>query len=141
MNKKTRLTTTSNRTATIGILVGIIAAFIISLILVAVTTGLITGNKLNEESSNWIVFVVRAIAVLIGVLIGSGIVKEKHIITIGVIVAGYLALLLGLGIVMFDGAFKNFWNGLISALIGGVAGYLIRLKSQNKPRKARKIKT
>ena len=140
MKSKTRLPVVSSRATTVGAFTGIIIAFVISLILITVITSLVANNKFPEASSGWSMFMVRVAAVLVGALVGTALSKEKCVITAGIIVAGYLALLLGLGIVIYDGSFKNFGTGFISATIGGVVGCLIRLKSQNKPRRTRKMK-
>ena len=137
---KTHLPVATNRTTTVGAVIGIVISFVMSLILIAGITGLVTGNKLSEGSLVWLVFVVRIVTVMVGALIGTGLAKEKCVITAGIIVAGYSALLLSLGIVIYDEAFQNFGAGLLSVIIGGAIGYLIRLKLQNKPRRGRKIK-
>lgn len=140
MKLKARLPVASNRTATVGTLAGIITAFAISLILVAAITGLVTGNKFPEGSLGLPVFIVRTVAVLVGALVGTGLAKEKCIVTVGIITAGYLVLLLGLGIVMYNGSFKSFGSGLLSTIAGGAVGCLIRLKLQNRPKRGRKIR-
>lgn len=140
MKFKARLPVISNRTITVGVLIGITSAVLGSLLLTAGAASLISRNRLPEESSKWIVPAIRTITVLFGTLIGTGVVKEKCLATMGIIAVGYLILLLGLGIVFYNGSFQHFGAGILSALAGGVAGCLIRLKSQNKLHRARKLK-
>ena len=137
---KTRLPVISNRTATVGAITGIMIALVISLVLITALSYLTTSGKFPETSLGWSVFTVRAVAVLMGALVGTALSKDKSVITIGIIVVGYLALLLGFGIIIYDSSFQNFGSGVISAVLGGVIGCLIRIKSQNKPRRVRKIK-
>ena len=139
MKFKSRLPITTNRTTTTAILAGIGVAFAISAILVASLSALIAKNILRENSAS-LVFVVRVLAVLTGVLIGTGITKEKHLMTAGIITAGYLAVLLGLGIVLYDVSFKRLGAGVISSIIGCAISCIIRLKSQNKAKITRKIR-
>ena len=140
MKLKTHLPGKTNSTMTMGVLIGTVVSLLMSFVLVSVTANLITGNKIPEESARWIVFFTRAISVLVGVMIGTGLTKEKLLITVGAILGSYLLFLMGLGIVIYNGSFQNFWTGILSVLIGGAAGWLIRLKLQNKPRRARKMK-
>lgn len=141
MKLKSRMRVTQSQSAMVGALIGIVISLAISLIFVVAMTSMVINNKFVERSLGWSIFVVRMISALVGTLVGTGLAKEKCAITIAIITVGYLVVLIGLGIVIFDESFKNFGAGLVSTIFGGIVGFLIRLKLQNKPRRSRKIKT
>lgn len=130
----------SNHTTVFGVGVGIIVSLVISMLLLTGVTSLIVDGKLNENVVAFFTFATRVIALLVGVLIGTGLIKQKHIIFAGVIALGYLIILITLGIVLYDGSFRNFGSGIVSVLLGSGAGCLIRLKLQNRPQRAKRIK-
>ena len=140
MKIKTHLPVASNRTTTVGIFAGIIAALIMSFTSIIALTSLVRNHNFLESSLELSVFLVRMVAVLLGVLIGTGLIKERCIVVAGIVAAGYLVLLLALGILIYDGSFENFGTGVLSTVIGSVLGGLIRLKLQNKPSRSKKIK-
>ena len=140
MVRKTHFPITANHTIKSGAFIGIISSLAVSLIFITIVASLVTKGSIPEDFSSWTTHIVQAIAGLTGVLIGTGLTKEKYFATSGIIVGGYLFLLIGLGIALYDGSFQNFGVGIISVLIGGTVGCLIRLKSQKKTTRARKTK-
>ena len=127
-------------TMLVGSVLGALAAVAVSLLLLSGLTSLSMKGDINENTANGFVFVFRIIAVLLGVLLGAGITKEKTLITAGIITAIYLVTTIGIGIVVYDGSFVGFGLGALSVLLGSVAGYLIRLKVQNKSFRSKKIR-
>ena len=140
MKLKTRAGSSSGRSIVFISAVGIIIALTLSFFLSAGLTSLVMSNKLSESSTSPFTFAIRTVAVLAGALIGTVFAKDKYFVNIGIIALGYLIILLGLGITLYDGSFQNFGTGILSVIVGGSIGYLIRLKSQNKTRRTKKSK-
>lgn len=137
---KTRTMSGANRSTAFAVAVGLGVSLVIMLLLSVGMTSLLVNGRAAEGTMDWLVFVIRLVAVLLGTLVGSGIVNEKLLLSVGLIVLGNLFLLLGMGIVIYDGSFNNFGAGVVSIIIGGILSFLIRLKLQNKPRRAKRIK-
>lgn len=116
--------------------IGILCAILVSALLTAGLAGLTINGNLNETMSKAGVFLTRAVSVLLGALLGTGLGKSKYLQIIGIVVLGYLLLLIGIGIIMFDGSFQKFVLGVISVMTGGAAACLIRLKPQKTRRHA-----
>lgn len=140
MKFKPRTAVSFNNSVVLGVFLGAVAALIISIIFTTGMTSLILGGGLNDGLLQIFIFVIRLISVFIGVLLGTGMIGEKWIVTTGVISVLYLLLLAGVGIVFYDGSFQGFGVSLISVVLGGGAGCLVRLKLQSKPKRKKKIR-
>lgn len=138
MKLKKRVSALSSHTTVIGMSAGIICAFLMSLLFLAGMTSLIMSGKIADGTANILIFALRTIGVLVGVLIGTGVIKEKCLITSVYIVLGYLIILIASCILIYDGVFSRLVLGVISAITGGALGCLIRLKLQNSQRRTRK---
>lgn len=115
----------AGRAQTSAIVTGVVIALVLSLLLTALIVNLILNGQLSEKITPAAIFVVRAISLLVGALIGGFILKQNYLKLVGFITAGYFAVLTGTGIVFYDGSFKNFLLGVVSVLIGGIASLLI----------------
>ena len=140
MKFKPRTAVSFNNSVVLGVFLGAVAALIISIIFTTGMTRLVLGGGLNDGLLQIFIFVIRLISVFIGVLLGTGMIGEKWIVTTGVISVLYLLLLAGVGIVFYDGSFQGFGVSLISVVLGGGAGCLVRLKLQSKPKRKKKIR-
>lgn len=137
MKLKKRVFALSNHTMVIGILAGVVCAFLISLLFLTGMTSLIMNGKIADETGNILIFASRTFGVLAGVVFGTGIIKDRCLITSIYIVLGYLIILVASCILIFDGVFCRLFFGVISAVVGGALGCLIRLKLQNGRRRTR----
>ncbi len=140
MKPKTKIASSKNKSIAFGASIGIGIAMILSVMLSAGATSLVMKGSIQESAFSIFAFFVRAIAILVGALIGTQLIKEKCLLTIGIIALGYLILLLALGIVVYDGSFRGFGMGVISVITGGAIGCIVRLKSQNRSRRVGKTK-
>lgn len=140
MKLKTRGMGTQNRSTAFGIAVGVGTSLAVSLLLSIGLTSLLVNGAIAEGVANGFVIAIRLVAVLLGSLVGSGIVKENCLLSVGLITLGNIVTWLGLGVVIYDGTFKNLGAGIVSIIIGGIVGYIIRLKLQIRPQRTRRIK-
>ena len=139
MKFKFRTEVSTNNSVVLGISLGIVAALIISLLLTTGMTSLVLGGKMNERLLQVFIFAIRSIALFVGVILGTALTREKYIAATGAITVGYMLLLMGLGIAVYDGTFCGFGSSVISIAVGAAVGYLFRLKLQNKPRRKKRI--
>lgn len=129
-NKHTSAAVGHSVVTVIGI--GAAIAVVLSAVLSALLTSLVINGSIGESQTGIGIFIIRAISVLLGGLVGAGLSKEKYLLTVGIIALSYLLVLLGLGITLYDGSFKNFGSGVISTLIGALAAYLILMRPRGK---------
>lgn len=115
----------AGRSHTSAIVTGVVIASALSLLLTALIANLILNGQLSEKITTAAIFVVRAISLLVGALIGGFVLKQNYLKLVGFITVGYFVVLTGTSIVFYDGSFKNFLLGVVSVLIGGVAALLI----------------
>ena len=127
-----------SRSGAVGAGVGLAAAILLSTVLTVALTSLIVKGTVGEWAVGAFVFFVRLLSVLTGGLIGTAIAKEKYLKIIGIIIAGYLFVALGLGIAFYDGAFQNLGLGVVSVLLGGFLAMLVKLKPQRKGNNAKR---
>ena len=136
MKKRAHIASSAKVTEVPAIIIGIIAALIISVLLSAGVTSLIINGTISESAAVPYIFMIRTVAAGIGCLIGVILIKGKYLLIAGMIALGYLAVLVGMGIILFDGSFDNCLSGAFSVLLGAVFACLIVLKPLKKPRHA-----
>lgn len=134
--RKLRATPKGGCSTIVSISAGIIAALIISTLLSAGLTSLTVNGKVKEEITGIYIFIIRALSVLIGSLLGTGLEKGKYLPVISAVTLGYLLVLLGFGITVYNGSFQNFGGGIVSILSGSVIACLIKLKPQKRQKHA-----
>ena len=138
MGLKSKKLLLTNRSGAFRIVFGTVIALIISFVLTMGMTSYMLNSALNESWLAISASIIRFISVLVGVIVATSLAGEKLFFTSGIISIIYLLFLIGFGIVIFNGSFYGFGFCLISVLLGGSVGFLIRLKLQNKHQ--RKIK-
>ena len=119
---------------------GIAIAVALTVLLTALLANLTLQGAVKEAQTSIWVFVIRTVAVLLGCLAGIWIGKGKHLITVGIISLGYLALVIALCIILYDGSFGNMVAGVASVLIGGIAGLGIHLIPKRNGKYNRKLR-
>ena len=132
--KKLHLSAGKNKSMVLCVGVGLLTALVISVALTLGLTSLVQNGTLSENGSLG-VFLIRVIATFIGGLLGAGLADKRFLPVIGTIWAGYLLVLLGTGVILFDGTFHQFWQGVLSTAIGAAIALLIKLKPQSKSKK------
>lgn len=123
-----------------AIAIGIGISVLITLLLTAGLAALIISSKLQESTVGIIVALIRAIAVFLGVMITTKIKQDKILQSTGIVAGLYILIILGLGIMLYDGSFNSFGFGLLSILVGGLAAYLIRIKPNKRKHTSRRIR-
>jgi len=127
------------RSHTAAIITGVVIALVLSFLLTALMGNLILNGHFGENIAQASIFVIRAVSVLVGALIGGLLLKQHYLKLVGFITAGYFVVLIGIGIVFYDGSFKSFLLGVVSVLVGGVAALLILQTPKSNMHKRKKI--
>lgn len=129
---KKHLTKKANASLSTGIVLGTGAAILISILLTAVLTSIVLNGRIGESGVNNYVFVIRAVSVLVGCMISTILINNKHLLVIGLTALGYLIIIIGWAIVLYNGSFHSFASGLVSVLLGAVGASIIKLKPPKK---------
>lgn len=122
---------TTGRTNTSAIAIGVAIAILLSALLTAGVTSLVLKGSLRESVAGAVVFLIRGLSVLAGALVAGGIKKGKYLQITGFTALGYMVILLGLGIALYDGSFRSFFGGVISVLLGGAVALLIQQRPKS----------
>ena len=129
----------AGRSHTAAIITGVVIALALSFLLTAMMGNLILKGHFGENIARASIFVIRTISVLVGALIGGLLLRHNYLKLVSFITAGYFVVLIGLGIVFYDGSFKSFFVGVVSVLVGGVVALLILQMPKSNMHKRKKI--
>ena len=140
MKIKRNMSITNNAKFAIGIALGAFCAFAISLLLVACVSGLIVSGKIGADLNKAIIFAARVISMFAGVLQATGWIREKSLVVSVITMLFYLLVLIFICMIAFECAFVDFWLCVLSVIIGGGAGLLVRTKSQSGSHRRSKIR-
>lgn len=132
MKKSIHIASSAKITEVPAIVIGIVAATIISVLLTVGLTSLIMNGTIGEVTTGPYIFIIRTVASAIGCLVGTTLMKGKYLFIAGAIALGYLAVLVGMGIILYDGSFNNILSGAVSVLLGGVIACVAVLKPLKK---------
>lgn len=135
MKNKTYTNQKGNHTVPVAVAFGLGVSLLVTVLLSAALTSMVTKGTLQLENLQFIIFMIRAIAVTVGAIITTGLRNGKVLLNIAIVCAAYLVILISVTIIFYNGMFQNLGGGLLSVLAGGAAACLIRLK----PEKRRKI--
>ena len=133
------ISTQKNKTVISCVVIGTIAAILISVILSAILVFIIQSKKTSDSVMPHL-FAIRFISVMLGALIGTQINNEKSLTEASLITGAYILILLCLGIMFFEGQFNQIVTGVIAGIGGGVLSCLIRLKSKKNKNHVYKVK-
>ena len=133
------ISTQKNKTVISCVVIGTIAAILISVILYAILVFIIQSKKTSDSVMPHL-FAIRFISVMLGALIGTQINNEKSLTEASLIPGAYILILLCLGIMFFEGQFNQIVTGVLASIGGGVLSCLIRLKSKKNKNHVYKVK-
>ena len=132
MKRNLNIGTQSGISEVLAIVIGVVVSLIVSVLLSAGLTNFVVNGTIKELSIGPYIFAIRMISVTVGCLIGAILIKGKYLLAIGAAALGYLAVMIGTGIVMYDESFKNVLSGVTSVLLGGVIACTVVLKPLKK---------
>lgn len=132
MKRNLHMFKTGGQSVVISVVVGMLVALVVSVLLNIGLTSLVMNGYIAENGTTVFVFLSRAISVITGGLLTSSLAKEKILLVIGLSAVGYLMILIGLGIVLFEGSFHNFGSGVLSVAAGVACACIMKLKPPSK---------
>ena len=136
MKKRIGNSVSAKPSETPAVIIGVVVALFVSFLLMIGLTSFVVKGMINE--TELYIFAIRTIAAAIGCVTGTVLTKGRYLFITGATVLGYMAVLLGFGIVLFDGSFENILLGAASVILGGVIACLVALKPLKKSKYAAK---
>ena len=120
-----------------GIFIGTGVSLIISVVLSMIAAALIVNERVSENGIGYITPIISLIATMAGCIIAARFVGQKLAIISGATGIIYLIILIGIGIMFFDGGFHNMWTSILSIGVGCAVScaICIRGKGSGKRRK------
>ena len=115
-----------------GIVAGTATAMLLSLIFLLGLTSFTLNGNIEADRMDVPIFFVRAISVLAGTLVSTGIYKEKLLMNIGITASCYLLLIIAVGIAVFDAGLSAFIGGVLSVASGSASACIIRISALKK---------
>ena len=105
---------------------GVFLSVLISLVLTLLLAFSLGKGTIKDEFIKTAIFVVQMSSVFCGCTFGMFLLKDKKLIIAMLVLAGYMAVIIMVGVVVYKGLFVGIGSGFISA----VAGALIALGVQ-----------
>ena len=122
-----------------GVGIGLVASIILSVILSMLLAVVVINERVGENAINYFTPAIMLIASLTGCVIAGNRVKEKLAIVVGVTGAIYLFVLVGVGILFFDGGFHNLWTSLLAIAVSCSLSCAICIRGKASGRKRKRV--
>lgn len=132
MKKRIHTASTGKTAEVTAIVIGVVAALIISALLSVGLTSIIINGTVSEVTAGSYAFIIRTVASGVGCLIAAMLLNGKHLLIVTATALGYLAILVGMGIILYEGSFNNILSGVVSVLLGGAIACIAVLKPLKK---------
>lgn len=118
--------------------IGIGVSVILSLILAMITASLIMNERLSEDVIQYTSPGIILIASVAGAVIAGKSANEKVAIAAGICGVTFLLILMGTGILFFNGGFHNIWTGLVSIALGWILSCTICIRGKRRGTKRKR---
>ena len=112
----------------VAIGIGIVAALILSTAMAALMAFLMSSEKLQVSSIPVCTAITHLLSAFLGTWVACLTAKEKHLITSGITVLGYILLLLASTAILLEGQYSGIGMGILMAVLGGGAAVLTGLR-------------
>lgn len=118
----------------VGGLIILVSAALLS----AIAAGCVERGILPEQSGETIGFVIRVASFFLGTAVVGALVEEGKLQAGAVAVGVSLFVLVGITMLVWDGAFANVWLCVLGCVLAGGAGVLLNMVPRKKRSKAGK---
>lgn len=113
-----------------GIGIGTLVSLLLSVILSMIIATLVLNERVGEVKIELMSRIVMLISSLFGCIIAIRLNGGKLAIVSGTTGIIYLLVLVGVGILFFDGGFHNIWTSILSVIVGCVASCAICIRGK-----------
>ena len=99
---------------------------------------IVVNERVGENMIEYLTPIITLIASLAGCIVAGKQIKERLAIVITIIGVIYLLILMGMGILFFEGGFHNFWTSLLSIAVACAVSCAICIRGCRGERKRKK---
>ena len=122
-----------------GVGFGIAVSVFLSVLLAMLLTTMVLNERAGECTIEYAVPVIAFVSSLAGSVVAGKMAREKVAILAGVTGAAYILILIGMGILFFDGGFHNLWSSLLSVVAGCVVSCAICIRGGRSGSKRKRV--
>ncbi|MBR4109900.1 MAG: TIGR04086 family membrane protein [Oscillospiraceae bacterium] len=122
-----------------GIAIGLILSVVISVMLSMLLAVLVINERVGENTIEYLTPLITLLASFIGCVVAGKQVEEKLAIVIGATGTIYLFLLIGSGILFFDGGFHNLWTSFLTVAVACALSCAICIRGKGGGRKRKRV--
>ncbi len=120
----------NERSFAAGVSIGTLVSLMLSVFLAMIIAALILNERIGERAIEYIAPIIMLLSTLTGCIIAGQLIDEKLAVASGVTGIIYLLILVGVGILFFDGGFHNLWTSILSIAIGCVISCAICIRGK-----------
>ena len=122
-----------------GVGIGLLLSVLVSVMLSMLLAVLVINEQVGENRIAYLSPLITLLASFVGCVAAGKQVEQKLAIVIGVTGAIYLFLLMGVGILFFDGGFHNLWMSLLAIAVGCALSCAICIRGKGSGRKRKRV--
>lgn len=117
-----------------GVIIGVLVAMLVSILLAMILAVLVVNERVSEDTMHYYAFVILLVATLVGGLFAAKQTRGKCALASGLTALVYCLLLVGAGILFFDGGLQNLWTSVTAIAVGYVGACALRISGQGRTR-------
>ena len=110
--------------------IGTLTSLLLSVVLSMIVATLVLNERIGEDAIGLLSRIIMMISSELGCIIAIRLNAEKLAIVSGITGIIYLLILIGTGILFFDGGFHNIWTSIISVTVGCVLSCAICIRGK-----------
>lgn len=134
-----RIAEKGNRPVAAGIGVGVFTAILTSILLAMIIAVLIVNERVNEKIMYYFTFATQLIATLAGGFAAAKRTGGKYALVSGLTALVYCLILIGAGILFFDGGFRNLGTSVAAIVIGCAGSCTLCISGQGRRRIRKRV--
>ena len=118
--------------------IGTLTSLLLSVVLSMIIATLVLNERIGEDAIGLLSRIVMMISTALGCIIAIRLNAEKLAIVSGITGIIYFLILIGTGILFFDGGFHNIWTSVISVAVGCVVSCAICIRGKGREMKRKR---
>lgn len=130
--KMKHITEKAGRSMSGSVGIGALIAVAVSVIMAMALSALIVNERIDEDVMQYFSFAILLVSAFAGCMLAGKRTEGKYAMATGLTALTYCVILMGAGILLFDGGFRNLWTSIIAIMIGCVLSCAICIGGQGK---------
>lgn len=138
MNNK-RVAEKNNQPVRAGVGMGVLVAILVSVLLAMILAALVINERISENTMHYFTLAILLAATLIGGLIAAKRTGGKCALVSGLTALAYCLVLVGAGVLFFDGGFHNLWTSVAVIAVGFVGSCALCISGRGRGRNRKRF--